>query len=166
MDHSSHAPRTHSELIAENTLLRQLLRETPAGLAASTGPEHRLTYFNARFLANAGGRAQVGRPFADCMPEVVGQGLVAVLDEVYRSGQPFTQHEMPVDVLDPVTHRLEACFYDVTFKPLRNLLGQVEGLVFFAVDTTAQVRSRRAAEQALGQQREFYETLLREVLRR
>ena len=163
MELTPHVPRTQAELLAENTLLRQVLRETPAGLAASAGPEHRLTYFNARFQANAGGRAQVGRPIADCLPELVSQGFVAVLDEVYRSGQAFTQHEMPIDVLDPVTHRLEAYYYDFTFQPLRNALGRVEGLVAFAVDATAQVRGRLGAEQALTQQREFYETLLREV---
>ena len=158
-----HSPRTRAELAAENALLRQVLRETPAGLAASVGPEHLFTYFNSRFQANAGGRAQVGRSIADCLPELVGQGIVAIFDEVYRSGQTFTQLETPVDVLDPVTHRLEAYYYDFTFKPLRNARGQVDGLVVFGVDATAQVRDRLAAEQALNQQREFYETLLREV---
>ena len=163
MEPTPHPPRTHAELTAENTLLRQVLRETPAGLASSAGPEHRLVYFNARFQVDAGGRAQVGQPIADCVPELASQGFVAVLDEVYRSGQSFTQNEMPINVLDPVTNRLEPYYYDFTFQALRDARGQVAGLVAFTVDVTAQVRGRLAAEQALSQQREFYETLLREA---
>ncbi|MET4076576.1 PAS domain-containing protein [Hymenobacter sp. UYCo722] len=154
---------TQAELVAANDLLRQVLRETPAGVASSTGPEHRLTYFNDQFQVNARGRAQLGQPIGSCLPELMSQGFVQVLDGVYQGGAAFTQHAMPIDVFDPVTHQLEACFYDFTFKPLRDALGQVKGLVAFAVDVTAQVRSQRTAEGSLKQQQEFYETLLREV---
>ena len=147
----------------ELALLHLVLRETPAALAAATGPEHRLSYCNARYLANSGGRAQVGRPIAACLPELVAQGFVGLLDEVYRTGQPFHQEELPVELHDPVTHGVELFYYTSTLRPLRAAHGRVTGVLIFAVDVTAQVRARHAAEHALAEQRTFYETLLQEM---
>jgi len=150
-------------LADEHALWEQVLRETPAGIAVSAGPEHRLTFFNEQFQANAGGRAQLGEPVAACLPEIVVQGFVAVLDEVYRTGQPFDSREMPIDVLNPATDRLDTRYYDFTFKASRNDQGAVQGVLAFTVDVSTQARARRAAEQEVIEQREFYETLLQEV---
>jgi PAS domain S-box-containing protein len=156
-------PSSPPDPAGELALLHTILRETPAALAAAAGPEHRLSYCNARYQANTGGRAQMGRPIAACLPELVGQGFVALLDAVYRTGQPFYQEELLVELHDPVTHRPELFYYTSTLRPLRDAHGRVTGVLIFAVDATAQVRARQAAERALAEQRAFYETLLQEL---
>jgi PAS domain S-box-containing protein len=156
-------PTVGPDPASELALLHNILRETPAALAAAAGPEHRLTYCNARYVANSGGRAQVGRCLAACLPELAGQGFLDLLDAVYRTGQPFHQEELPVELHDPVTHRPERFYYTSTLRPLRDARGRVTGVLIFAVDATAQVKARQAAEHALAEQRAFYETLLQEL---
>ena len=158
------APTTFpSEPLSELALLRLVLRETPAALAVAAGPDHLLTYCNARYVANSAGRARVGSTVAACMPEFIEQGFVALLDEVYRTGQSFEKDDVPVDLYDPVTHRVEQFYFTSTVRPLRDAHGRVTGVLIFAVDSTAQVRARQQSERALAEQREFYETLLQEL---
>ena len=148
---------------ADSPLLYQVMRALPAAAAVATGADQRLTFFNARFQVYAAGRAQLGQTLAQCFPEVVEQGFTALVDQVYRTGRALVHEDLPLDVLDPVTHRREAAHYHITLEPLRGASGRVEGVLVFGIDTTAQVRARAAAEQARAAQQEFYETLLRET---
>ena len=152
-----------ADLPAEYSQLGQVLRDTPVALASSAGPEHRLTFFNDQYQANAAGRAVLGRPVAECLPEVVPQGFIALLDEVYRTGQAHSSHETRVELLDEATGQLAEHFYDFSFQPLRGTTGEIEGILGFCTDITTQKNQRSGVKQKLDEQREFYETLLREA---
>ena len=156
-------PPPDDAVAAENKFLREVLRRTPAGLATSAGPEHRLTFFNDRFQEHLGGRARLGEPAAACLPEMMAQGFTAVLDHVYRTGEPVTHHATPLDIPDPETQQAVLRYYDLTFLALRDAHGQVEGVLAFAAEATAQVLARQATERRLAEQRTFYDALLQEA---
>ena len=133
-------------LEAKDQQLSRILGQTPALIASVHGPEHRLSFLNASYDAHTGHRARLGQPVAACFPEVVEQGLVALLDEVYRSGETFVGRETPVSLRHPTTGEWQKTYFDFTYQPLRDEAGQVAGVLGFAVDVTAQVRARRQAE--------------------
>ncbi|WP_375417704.1 PAS domain-containing protein [uncultured Hymenobacter sp.] len=157
-----------AQLQRQQGLLRQILGQVPAFIATLQGPAHQHTYFNAGYHALSGNRAQVGLPVAEVYPETIAQGFVGLLDEVYRSGQPFTGTEMLVELYDAALGRPAPRYLDFIYQPLTNEQHQTTGIMVFAVDVTDKVLARQqagtlqaellAAAQRQGQQREaFYQ---------
>ncbi len=127
--------------------LRQILEQVPAAVATLAGPGHQFTFFNARYQALAGGRAQLGVTVAAALPEVVSQGFVKLLDEVYATGAPFVGLEIPTTLYDPATGQAELRHLDFTCQLLPAALEQPRSILAFIVDAGDQVRSRqRVAE--------------------
>ena len=78
--------------------LQQILGQVPAAIATITGPEHRYSFLNDTFRALAGHRARLGLSTAEVFPELAGQGFIALLDQVYATGQPFVGTEVPIQL--------------------------------------------------------------------
>ena len=59
-------------------------------MVAVEGPAHVVRYLNPAFARLAGKRPDelIGRPFAEAVPEGAGNGCVALLDRVFRTGTP------------------------------------------------------------------------------
>jgi PAS domain S-box-containing protein len=135
--------RTH-QLAEQQSLLSHILRQVPAAVATLLGPDHRFAFFNEQYLALSGHRAALNRTVAEVMPEVDGQGFLALLDRVYTTGEPYVGKEIAI-VLEqpsgPVIHYL-----DFTYQALTDGQGQVQGILVFALDVTEQVRMRRQAD--------------------
>ena len=53
------------------------------------GPDHLFEYINPALMALIGGRGVPGQPVVECLPELVEQGFIAILDGVLRTGEPF-----------------------------------------------------------------------------
>ena len=57
---------------------------------------------------------------ADVQPELVSQGIVALLDQVFPSGQPFVGRDMLIRHDRSRDGRLEDYYYDLVYQPLLN----------------------------------------------
>ena len=128
--------------------LQQVMGQVPAFIATLEGPAHRHAYFNAGYYAWSGNRARVGLPVAEVYPEAVPQGFIGLLDEVYRTGQPFRGTEMRAELYDPATGRPVPRHVDFVYQPLTDAQGRTTGILVFIVDVTEKVRAR-AQNQAL-----------------
>src|SRR5215210_8021104 len=80
---------------ADKDRLRSYFEQAPGMIAMVSGPEHIFEFANAAYLALIGDRDVIGRPVRDAVPELEAQGVVALLDEVYTTGEPFTGRQMP-----------------------------------------------------------------------
>src|SRR3954468_7260098 len=76
--------------IDEAERLRRLFDHAPGFMAVLRGPDHVFELLNASYLQLVGHRDLVGKPVREALPEVEGQGLFELLDEVYRSGEAYT----------------------------------------------------------------------------
>jgi signal transduction histidine kinase len=135
-------------LAAQQGLLQQLLRQVPAAVAILSGPEHHYASFNDRYQALSAHRAEVGQRVAQVMPELVTQGFISLLDQVYATGQPFTGTDRPVQFFDYTTGHAEQRYIDFTYQPLADEQGQTQGILAFLVDTTERVLARQQVEAA------------------
>ncbi|SMB95682.1 PAS/PAC sensor signal transduction histidine kinase [Hymenobacter roseosalivarius DSM 11622] len=138
------------QLVLKDQQLQQILSQVPAYIATVTGPEHRYTFINPGYNALMGGRIQIGKRVADLLPEMVEQGFVALLDEVYNSRKPYVSRETPVYLLDPETGGRREYYLDFVYQPLQDEHGQTQGILGFSIDVTQQVQARQqtAALQA------------------
>ncbi|WP_377272732.1 SpoIIE family protein phosphatase [Peterkaempfera sp. SMS 1(5)a] len=129
--------------------LAGMFGSAPAIFAVLDGPDHVLAQANRalfRTLGVASGRGLLGRPLRETMPELVHQGMPALLDQVYRTGSPFVARG--AHVLLGRAGTAHDGYFDFTLEPHRNRLGEITGVVCTAVDVTRERRARKlAAEQ-------------------
>ncbi len=131
-----------------------LLLQAPIATSIVTGPDHVFRLANEAYKRMVGRRDLVGKSFIEAFPEVAGTRLPQVLDEVYRSGQPFSADEYQVSLTeaDRVTQRETS--FKFSLDPLRDSGGTVYGMIAMAIDITEQVRARRMLEKT-HQEREL-----------
>src|SRR6516164_3280359 len=81
--------------------------QAPALIALLRGPDHIYEFVNERYIEVIGDRNYIGRPVREAVPEAADQGLVAILDRVYATGEPFVATEMPLQFTQGIAGTLE-----------------------------------------------------------
>jgi signal transduction histidine kinase len=137
------------KLASERERFLQLFHQAPTFLAVLRGPTHVFEMANPGYLALVSHRPVLGRTVADALPEALDQGYVALLDEVYRTGKPYsalgskfifqTSHGAPA----------EERYVDFVYQPMSDRDGSVIGILVQGVDVTA----RAVADRALAMNR-------------
>ncbi len=155
---------TTQQVLAERTLVSererflQLFDQAPTFLALLQGPDHVFEMANPAYLALVGQRPVVGRKLADALPDAVEQGYLALLDEVYRTGQPYaaaaSRYTFQASAGGPPTER----YVDFVYQPITGSDGIVRGILVQGADVT----SRAVADHtiALNRARLDYATRL------
>ncbi|HEX6323319.1 MAG TPA: PAS domain S-box protein [Vicinamibacterales bacterium] len=139
--------------------LHRILREAPAMICVTTGPDHLIEMLNRRFEDNLGSRYVIGLPIREAFQEAsVGDLFFDLMDEVYATGEPYFGYQARSMRDDDGDGFPEAEVYsDFVIQPIYDR-GGVEGILLHAVDVTAQVQAqktmqRHAAEQAESEAR-------------
>ena len=145
------AEQQRTQVASQRRQLDQILGQVPAAIATLSGPEHRYSFFNEGYQALSGHRTELGRTVAEVFPEVVPQGFIGLLDQVYATGQPLRGQETPAQLYDQATGRPEPRFVDFIYQPLANDQGQTQGILAFIVDVTDKVLVREQAAALLAQ---------------
>lgn len=139
--------RAETEL--QRRQLEQMLHDAPAMVCVFDGPQHVFQFVNPPYQALVGNRPLVGKPIAEAMPELVGQPIFGLLDDVYRTGQTFRAAEMLVQ-LDHGNEGhpgLEKRYYNFIYQARHNQRGAVSGIFVFAYDVTPQVLARHKVQE-------------------
>lgn len=138
--------------------MRWLFGQSTAVFASLAGPAHLVESANQAFFAAIGEeRARTGVALADLMPELAGQGFIALLDQVYRTGEPYTGRDARV-MLGIGAHAREA-FFDFTYEPRRDAGGEVVGIRVIGLETT-QVKH---AQRLMAEHRALVEQIARQA---
>jgi signal transduction histidine kinase len=133
---------------AERARLQTVFAQAPAAIAVLEGPRHVFASANAYYQSLVGNRPLIGREIRDALPEIISQGLVAVLDEVYRTATPYLGTELRVMLDTPEAPGPREYFFTFIYQPIVDSSGASTGIFIHAVDVTSQVRARQEAEMA------------------
>jgi PAS domain S-box-containing protein len=136
-----------AEAEAARARLYDLFMQAPAAMTILRGPEHRIEFVNPLVLRISGRADLVGKTAREATPELVEQGVLAILDEVYMTGTPFVGTEFPVRVDRRGDGVLEEVYYNFVYQPLRTVQGDIEGILVHSVEVTEQVLARRRVEE-------------------
>ncbi|MET8651363.1 GAF domain-containing protein [Nocardia aurea] len=129
--------------------LRALFGQSVAVFASFAGPAHVVEAANPAFFAAIGEEhARTGLALAELVPGRAGQGIVAILDEVYRTGEPYTGRDVAV-VVGAGTDAREAVF-DFTCEPLGDGDAEVTGIRLIGVETTQVTQAQRLVAEQRG----------------
>jgi len=128
----------------EKERLRELFAQAPGAIAVLRGPKHEFFIANEAYFELSGrDRNIMGRTIAEALPEVVEQGFVALLDNVYQTGEPFIGSNVSIELVRKGVRQLR--IVDFIYAPTRDLEGRVDGIFVQATDVT----DRSQAEHAL-----------------
>ncbi|RZK53424.1 MAG: PAS domain-containing protein, partial [Hymenobacter sp.] len=135
-----------AEAETQRQRLATLLAQVPALIASLTGPRHIVALTNAGFQQLYSNRELVGKPCAEALPELVSQSFIALLDQVYQTGETHYGHETLAYIDRTGTGPLEGRYFNFIYQATRDAGGQVTGVLVFATDVTEGVRARQQAE--------------------
>jgi PAS domain S-box-containing protein len=138
----------------ERNQLRELFKQAPAGIAILNGPDHRWSFANAAYCELLGRTREqlLGLPIAETLPELAGQGFLELLDQVYASGVPYTGKNSRAFLNRvPGSGSPQEAYFDFVYQPVRNLDGQIEGIMALAVEVTEQVQARTKLESRVNE---------------
>ncbi|SFQ31612.1 PAS domain-containing sensor histidine kinase [Hymenobacter arizonensis] len=127
-----------------NRLLR-LFQQAPALINIFTGPDHVLTLAHPGTAQMLQGRPLLGLPRRQALPELPEEQHAAI-DHVYRSGEALHQQERLTRLDLLANGELHDVYLDLSYQPLFDATGQIEGVMSFAVDVTERVQARRRAD--------------------
>jgi signal transduction histidine kinase len=133
-----------------------VLMHALAGVNISLGNDFISELSNPTYLKIVGREAAIqGKPLREVFPELLGQGFFELMEEVYRSGEPFVGKQTPVLLDRNGDGTLDEGFFNFVYHPVRTTEGQTEGVFVHAVEITEQVR----AQQALENERQRLQTI-------
>jgi len=153
---------TSREAEAARARMYDLLMQAPAAMTILRGPEHRFEFVNPLVLRMRGRVDLVGKTAREAMPELVEQGILAILDEVYTTVTPFVGTEFPLRVDRRGDGVLEEGYYNLVYQPLLTAQGDIEGILVHSVEVTEQVLARHRVEE-LNRQLEAEKDALRQA---
>jgi len=104
------------------------------------GPEHVFELANASYRMLVNHRDVIGRSVADALPEVVDQGFVRLLDDVYREGKAHVGRRVPI-ALRGGDGKLRESLLDFVYQPILNDAGDVSAIFVQGSDVTEHVRT-------------------------
>jgi PAS domain S-box-containing protein len=132
----------------ERARLTSVFQHAASYIAVVRGPDHVFELANPLYRRLAGDRPLLGRTAREALPELVDQGYIDLLDDVYRSGKPYTATEAPVVYQRTRDEPPSRHFINFVYQPLDGPDGTVSGILAHGVDVTEQVLARQEVEQA------------------
>ena len=143
------AQETATHLNLELRDLREMFAQAPGIMCFLRGPEHVFEIVNAAYLQLVGHRDLLGLPVREALPETVVQGFLELLDDVYRTGEPFLGNDIRVMLQRLAGSEPHEAYLDFIYQPIRGRSGEVIGIFVQGQDVSARHRTdgeRRLAE--------------------
>jgi PAS domain S-box-containing protein len=128
--------RLFRQVEAASERLVDIFQRAPAFMCVMRGSAHRFEFVNQRYLQLVGQRELIGRPVREALPELEGQGLFELYDEVYQGGQPIEGRNERMLLRRGAGDMLEQRFVDVVCIALREADGAVSGVLAHGIDVT------------------------------
>ncbi len=126
----------------QRAALYALFMHAPAQIGIVRGPEYRYEFVNASYQAALGGRELVGRTVAEAVPELAQLGLLAALNEVFRTGKPFEASEVPI-TFQQADGQPQTAYFSYFIQRFEEN-GQPAGLTSYAYEVTELMQARQA----------------------
>lgn len=124
-----------------------LYTQAPSCMGILKGPDHVYELANDLYLKLIEKKDIIGKTVKEVLPELEAQGIFDFLDNVYKTGETFTANEMLVKFDFHGNGQLVDTYLNFIYQAHRDSNGAIDGILFFAIDVTEQVLSRKKIEE-------------------
>jgi two-component sensor histidine kinase len=136
-----------------------MFEEAPSPKCLLEGPEFRYVIANKAYRQVIGQENIIGKRLADVVPEFEDQGYIELLNEVYRTGEPYLGYGDPLQISKDKKGAKQKYIFNILFAPLFDDEGEVYGIFIEAMDFSEQIAYQRQLKESLQEK----ETLLAEI---
>jgi PAS domain S-box-containing protein len=147
---SDQVQEAYSKAEAERKILESMFMKAPAFFCILDGPEHTYTLVNEKYQQLFPSRQLLGKTVAEAVPEVIEQGFIKILDEVYETGKEFVAEEIPVKFDLHDTGNIDDVYLTFIYQPIYNEAKKITGILVFGNVVNEQVKYRKRLQE-LGQ---------------
>jgi signal transduction histidine kinase/DNA-binding response OmpR family regulator len=136
--------RARREAELQKQHLRALFMQAPIPIVILSGPDHVIELANP-MTCRLWGRSEtevLGKPLLGALPELAGQPFKPLLDQVYRTGIPYSGKETPARLDRHGDGAYEDVYLNFVYAPLRGVDGAIEGVLVIAFEVTDEVTAR------------------------
>lgn len=135
----------HQALHYERRRTTELLMKVPSAVCILTGPDHVFHFANLLYHQLTGSDNLLNKKLKEVFTRPEHQFIVAVVGQVYQTGETFIDSEVCI----PVSHKDTPTELYINFvvQALRNNTGAIEGVMVFGIDVTGQVQARKEIER-------------------
>ena len=110
-------------------------------IAILRGPEHRFEFVNPAYQQLFPHRQLVGRTVAKVLPQIKGQGIIDLIDNVYRTGETFHGNELKMQLERDASGTLRDSYFNFVYQQFSEGGGPA-GIMVFAFEVTDLVHAR------------------------
>lgn len=125
----------------------QLFLQAPAIINVFKGPELRYELYHPKNKEFFGGRDFTGMTLKEALPELEGQGIFELLDEVYQKGITVIQNERQVWFKNE-KGELQDRYFNFSYQPWYDIKGKIQGVLNFALEVTETIKTRKKIEES------------------
>jgi PAS domain S-box-containing protein len=131
----------------------ELFGDAPGGMIVTSGPDHVVAMMNKAYAAWIDHRHVLGLPSREAFPNLEPLGFLALMDEVYASGQSRTFHGNRTRVSRANGEPPRDAYVNFVLQPIRNADGQVCGIFCQGHDVTKEVLATEELRESREQLR-------------
>ena len=139
--------KNQKRIDAERERFSDLFLQAPSCICILAGKDHIYEMANPLYLELTGKKDIIGKTAAEVFPELVEQGFLGLLDNVYHTGNSCSGKEVFIQIDKRGDGLLTDHYMDFVYQPYKNDEGVTEGIFFFANLVTEQVVARKKVEQ-------------------
>ncbi|HEY6124176.1 MAG TPA: ATP-binding protein, partial [Steroidobacteraceae bacterium] len=154
---------TERRITAERERFAQLFEQAPTFMCVLRGPDHVFELANPGYMRLIGHRSIIGKTVAEALPEVIEQGYIKLLDQVYESGEAFLAIAAPYAYQAQPDAPATQVFLDFVYQPIKDADGSVSGIFVEGADVTPRAMADSALRDADRRKDEFLAMLAHEL---
>src|SRR5450432_3605270 len=117
---NAEARQEQSRTASERERLHSFLMQVPAAIAIVRGPDQIYELANPLYCRLVGKSELVGKPGREALPELIEQGVWALLETVYRTGEPYFGKEFPAKLERVGDGTLDQGYFNFTAQATRD----------------------------------------------
>jgi len=130
---------------AERVYLKNVFEDAPVAMSMMRGSALTIEYTNAFARKLVHDRPMIGRNLRDALPDLEQQELFAVIENVYRTGEPYEGRDVFVRFDRNGDGALEEGYFDVSYQAVRDFDGTISGVLSLSVEVTDRLRDHQAS---------------------
>lgn len=128
--------RNRNALAAEKDRLKRFFMQAPAGICVLGGPELTFELINPLYQELFPGRALLGKPMLEAVPEVENTPIWEILQRVYQSGDTFEGNKLLIPLARTPDGPIEDRYFNFIYQARTDAAGITDGILVFVYEVT------------------------------